>query len=220
MPSSTGPGAAQLCRPHAPCPAVPDSRGRISKLPLAKVRSLCPSPGVPFTMISATQSNHPLAGVASSPAASPVDAACARLRENGLRITQPRVALLTLLTRQNGPVSIEQLHAALKDRSCDLVTVYRCLSAFEGIGLVRRSFLHNGTSLYELTLGNTPHHYHSVCKSCGQTERVDYFPIQGVETVLRERGYTQVTHLVEFFGICPKCQTVLPRREVTPTAER
>ncbi len=171
-------------------------------------------------MISATQSNHPLAGVSPAQATSPVEAGCAKLRESGLRITQPRVALLTALARQDGPVSIERLHATLKDRSCDLVTVYRCLSAFEGIGLVRRSFLHSGTSLYELTLGNQPQHYHLVCKSCGQTERVDYFPIHGMETVLRERGYTQLTHLVEFFGICPKCQSAPPRRGVSPGAKR
>jgi Fur family ferric uptake transcriptional regulator len=168
-------------------------------------------------MISATQSNHPLAGVPPATAAAPVDVACARLREAGLRITQPRIALITTLARQDGPVSIEHLHAALTDRACDLVTVYRCLSAFESIGLVRRSFLHNGTSLYELTLGQTPQHYHLVCKSCGKTERVDYFPIQGIETVLRERGYAQLTHLVEFFGICPRCQQSTPHRAVTPS---
>lgn len=171
-------------------------------------------------MISATQSNHPLAGVSTTPAASPVDLGCARLRENGLRVTQPRIALLTALSHQNGPVSIEHLHAALKDRSCDLVTVYRCLSAFEGIGLVRRSFLHNGTGLYELTLSNAPQHYHLVCKSCGKTERVDYFPIQGMEAVLRERGYTQLSHLVEFFGVCPNCQQIPPRRGGTPGGKR
>ncbi len=135
-----------------------------------------------------------------------------------MRITKPRVALLEALSRQSGPAPIETLHQQLKEESCDLVTVYRCLAAFEEVGLVRRSFLHNGTSLYELTPHGAPQHYHVVCKSCGKTERVDYFPIEGAEHLLRERGYTAVSHLVEFFGICPACQAAAPRRETAPPA--
>ena len=169
-------------------------------------------------MISATQSNHPLAGTPSAGSVSPVEAGCARLRGAGMRITKPRVALLEALSRQTNPVPIEELHQQLAQESCDLVTVYRCLAAFEEVGLVRRSFLHNGTSLYELTPHGTPQHYHVVCKSCGKIERVDYFPIEGAERLLRERGYKAVSHLVEFFGICPTCQTTIPSRESAPPA--
>lgn len=156
-------------------------------------------------MIAATQSNHPMAGVQPSPPASFIEAGSARLRSAGLRVTKPRIALIEALAKLNRPVPIEHLHQLLTDGRCDLVTVYRCLSAFEKIGIVRRSFLHNGTSLYELSLGNHARHYHIVCRVCGGTERVDYFPVEGVERVLRERGYSDLSHLVEFFGTCPAC---------------
>ncbi len=170
-------------------------------------------------MISATQSNHPLAGVvpsASAPAVPVVEAAFARLRDHGMRITRPRTRLLEALARQNGPVRIEQLHREIGPEACDLVTVYRCLAAFEEIGLVRRSFLFNGTGLYELTVGHATRHYHLVCRQCGRTERVDYFPIEGAERMLRDRGYSQVSHLLEFFGVCPTCQQAIPARPTTP----
>lgn len=167
-------------------------------------------------MIAATQSNHPLAGPTATPTPAPVEVAFARLREAGMRITKPRIALLEALARLPRPVPIEELHQQLDKAACDLVTVYRCLAAFEDIGLVRRSFLHNGTSLYELLPHGTPQHYHVVCKICSRTERVDYFPIDGAERMLRERGYANVTHLVEFFGICPTCQAAAPRRETAP----
>lgn len=168
-------------------------------------------------MISATQSNHPLAGVGPTPAApSAVETACARLRQHGLRITRPRTRLLEALARQGGPVRIEQLHRELGADACDLVTVYRCLAAFEQIGLVRRSFLFNGTGLYELTAGGTAGHYHLVCRQCGRTEPVDYFPIEGAERMLRDRGYSQLSHLVEFFGVCPTCQQAATARSVAP----
>src|SRR5688572_6385389 len=104
-------------------------------------------------MIAATQSNHPLAGVPKTDEAAPLDVACTRLRESQMRVTKPRVAILNALLKRQAPVAIEQLHEELEAGSCDLVTVYRCLAAFEDIGLVRRSFLHNGTSLYEINVG-------------------------------------------------------------------
>jgi Fur family ferric uptake transcriptional regulator len=85
------------------------------------------------------------------------------------------------------------------------VTVYRCLAVFEELGLVRRCFFHNGAGLYEINL-NDSHHYHVVCRSCGKVERIDISITDSVERMLRERGYEQVTHMVEFFGVCPACR--------------
>lgn len=167
-------------------------------------------------MISATQSNHPLATVAQADAReSALTEARNRIRQAGMRITQPRLAIIASLHRHEGPVSCERIHQDVGIGTCDLVTVYRCLAAFEGMGLVRRSYLHNGTCLYELTL-TAPRHYHIVCKACGATERMEYFPVEGVERLLAERGYAQVSHVVEFFGVCPKCQQSADVRRVAP----
>jgi len=167
-------------------------------------------------MISATQSNHPLAAVATSPSADlPLDEARARIRQARMRITKPRLAIIASLRDHEGPVSIERIHQEVGAEVCDLVTVYRCLAAFEQLGMVRRSYLHNGTCLYELTL-STPRHYHIICKACGSTDRVDYFPVEGVERLLQERGYADVSHVVEFFGVCPKCQQAAPARHTAP----
>lgn len=156
-------------------------------------------------MIAATQSNHPLGPVTKPGDAPPlIDQACARLRGAQMRVTQPRVAILQALISRSGPASIEQLHQQLDQRACDLVTVYRCLAAFEQIGLVRRSYLHNGTSLYEFSLGQE-RSYHIVCKSCGRTDRIEYFSVEGPERMLEQRGYREISHLVEFFGVCPNC---------------
>jgi Fur family ferric uptake transcriptional regulator len=163
-------------------------------------------------MIAATQSNHPLATVsAPAPAGSAMNEARERIRLGGLRITKPRLAIIDALLRRHGPSSIEHIHQGMGARRCDMVTVYRCLAAFEQLGMVRRSYLHNGTCLYELTLGAAARHYHIVCKACGSPERVDYLPVNGIEQLLQDRGYTEVSHVVEFFGICPKCQPATAR---------
>lgn len=157
-------------------------------------------------MIAATQTHHPHA---SAPTARTTESylheACDRIRNAGMRVTKPRVALVEALLKQAGPVSIERIHQEVGVDSCDLVTIYRCLAAFEDLGLVRRSYLHNGTCLYEQTF-DTARHYHIVCKACGKTDKVDYALTGDAEQKLKDRGYEQVSHVLEFFGICPECQ--------------
>ena len=165
-------------------------------------------------MIAATQSNHPLATVAGRDAdRNFLEEACNRIRTANMRVTKPRVALVEALFKQEGPVSIERLHQIVGIKSCDLVTIYRCLAAFESLGLVRRSYLHNGTCLYELSSGHD-RRYHIVCKECGRTDPVDFTLANDAEKGLREKGYTQISYVLEFFGVCPSCQqTAAPSRE-------
>jgi Fur family ferric uptake transcriptional regulator len=162
-------------------------------------------------MIASTQTNHPLAGGKTpSRAQSPVEVATAKLKSAGLRITRPRITILTALNRCTKPTSIEQLHTDLGPGKCDLVTVYRCMAAFEEIGLVRRVFFHNGTALYELNLGQPPR-YHVVCKATDGVEELDPETsaelgrsLGQIENHLRARGYVNVGHIVEFFGVSPR----------------
>jgi Fur family ferric uptake transcriptional regulator len=176
-------------------------------------------------MIASTQTNHPLVGAKTNVVAAqtPITIACAQLKSAGLRITQPRIAILSTLIERNQPSSIEQIHGDLAKDSCDLVTVYRCLAAFEAIGLVRRSFYHNGTSLYAINVGETNTGYHFVCKETNAVESIDAATtaelrrcVLQVEEMLKERGYTEVTHMVEFFGKAP--QTAASNRTAAPAA--
>ena len=162
-------------------------------------------------MIASTQTNHPLTGVKEAAAGTPapLEVACTRLKAASLRVTQPRLAILDVLIRHGRPLSIEAIHARLDSRTCDLVTVYRCMAAFEAIGLVRRAFLNNGTSLYEIRIGDSPR-YHVVCKGTNKVEEIDpetttalSEALRIVEESLKARGFTDVSHIVEFFGHSP-----------------
>ncbi|HVS52174.1 MAG TPA: transcriptional repressor [Opitutaceae bacterium] len=169
-------------------------------------------------MIASTQTNHPLTGngKTSAKTPNPVEIATSKLKSAGLRITQPRLAILAALSKRAQPTSIEQLHQDVGAANCDLVTVYRCMAAFEEIGLVRRAFFHNGTALYEINLGQ-PTRYHVVCKSTNHVEELDAETadelrraIEAVQEKLRSRGYNDVAHIVEFFGVAPASRTAAP----------
>ena len=176
-------------------------------------------------MIASTQTNHPLADLGTeAKGTSPLQRACNRLRAAGLRITQPRIAILEVLIKRSFPASIEQIHADLAGASassCDLVTVYRCLAAFEELGIVRRCFFHNGTSLFQLNLDDSPS-YHVVNKAANDVRPLDADlahelkqALQQIEEKLAQRGYTGISHMVEFFGRPPR--SAEPTRHTTAT---
>ncbi len=174
-------------------------------------------------MIASTQTNSPISG-ASGPA--PVAEATARLKAAGLRITQPRLRILAVLVKRGLPVSIEQIHADLGIRACDLVTVYRCVAAFEEVGIVQRTFLHNGTGLYTLNL-DARTRYHVVDKIGQTVEELDpetsalvRAALADAEATLRARGYTNVSHIAEFFGTPPVVSRLAAKVAAVPAAHR
>jgi Fur family ferric uptake transcriptional regulator len=130
----------------------------------------------------------------------------ARLREAGLKATQPRIALLRALQVGHGPFSPEELFGRLDASLCDLVTVYRSLATFEERGLVRRCVFGDGKMRYEIQVGKH-HHHHLVCRGCGKVRPLAHCALEGLEASLRDSGFQNISHSLEFFGTCADCIT-------------
>ncbi len=128
------------------------------------------------------------------------------LEESSLRKTQGRVALLEILIEKHGPFSVEEIHHFVQSKKMDLATVYRCLTAFEEISLVRRCDFGDGIARYELHLGSGHHHHHVICKICRKSEKIDDCEVAKLETLVEKKGYTRISHNLEFFGICRQCE--------------
>ncbi len=166
-------------------------------------------------MIESTQISDATANVKTGAMIpTPLESAVARLRECGLRVTAPRLAVLSTLLSRDEPASIEQIHSQVGAGQCDLVTVYRCMTAFEEIGLVRRGYFLDGACLYEIDAGR-PARYHVVCRQTRQVRPVDPGPaseltaaLRSAEDALRAKGFTDVGHIVEFFGTPPAAAPV------------
>jgi len=157
----------------------------------------------------------------------PMEEALTRIRGVQMRVTKPRMAIIRSMQQLDRPVSIERLHQEIGKDACDLVTIYRCMTAFESLGLVRRIYRHDGACMFELNLSQSRHSY-VVCRTCGQTERVDSYHFEGIEQMLQERGYAQIDYMVQFFGVCTACQhsatahpiarSVMPHAPIGPLA--
>lgn len=127
------------------------------------------------------------------------------LKKAQLKLTGPRKAILELLVREHGPFSAEDVQKKISRRTCDQATVYRTLASLEEVGILRRCEFGDGTARYELTDGSG-HHHHLICRSCKRVDVVDDCELEGLNSVAEKRGFAEVSHILEFFGICPDCR--------------
>ena len=93
------------------------------------------------------------------------------LRKSGLKVTAPRLMILKILeTSENRHMSAEMIYKMLLTEGEDigLATVYRVLTQFEEVNLVKRHNFEGGRSVFELERGE--HHDHLVCIHCGYVQ--------------------------------------------------
>ena len=127
------------------------------------------------------------------------------LKRVGLKVTQPRIHLLELLRKHHGPYTMEELHRKLEKNTCDLATVYRSLMAFEEAGVIKRCEFGDGSSRFEFN-EEGEHHHHVVCRKCHKVESLDLCIVEEIERFLEKKGYTEISHSLEFFGVCDRCR--------------
>ncbi len=133
------------------------------------------------------------------------DTAVSNLKKEKYRITEPRKALLKLLVESTHPKSADDLHSQLGEKHYDLVTVYRNLETFEQAGIVNRMSTESGKSLFELN--EEHHHYHHIiCRKCHRAEKLDHCEIEKLELLAKKLGYSEVTHVLELYGVCEDCR--------------
>ena len=132
----------------------------------------------------------------------------AKLRGKDRRITKPREEILELLGKEDHPVTAKFIHEKLSG-ACDLVTVYRSLKLLESMSLVKRFNFGDNTARFEL-ISSTDHghHHHLICKVCRTVVEIDECFDPSLESkIAKKHGFQNVTHELEFFGICSSCQT-------------
>jgi Fur family ferric uptake transcriptional regulator len=133
----------------------------------------------------------------------------ARLRRQSRKITGPRQLILEVLRRHGHPLTNREILAALPRGDCDLTTVYRSMHLLQELGMVKRFDFGDGVARFELIReGEDGHHHHLICQGCSKVVEVDEcFPAEWERAIAAHHGFKAVRHTLEFFGLCPECQT-------------
>jgi len=133
----------------------------------------------------------------------------AALRRGNLRMTPARRSILEALLAERRPQSLEELQEAARKSGehPDYTTVFRLMTVLEELGLVQKLSLHQSRSQYEL-IDPDQHYDHIVCRKCGKITLIEGdCPVEAVEKrISRTYGFEELTHNLEFHGICPQCQ--------------
>ncbi len=122
-----------------------------------------------------------------------------------LRNTRQRAAVMTALADADVFKSSQEIHDDLRQRgeSVGLATVYRTLQALADSGEVD-VIVRDGETAYRQC--SPSHHHHLVCRVCQATTEVEAPDVERwAATVAAEHGFTDVTHTLEVYGVCPSC---------------
>jgi Fe2+ or Zn2+ uptake regulation protein len=135
------------------------------------------------------------------------------LRAAGMRVTAPRVAVLSEL-RAGHHLTADRVAAGVRDRVGPISTqaVYDVLAALTRAGLLRRIEPAGSATRYETRVGDN--HHHVVCRGCGAIADVEC--IVGEPPCLSPPdagGFVVDEAEIIFWGMCPACQAVASQPE-------
>ncbi|BEP14749.1 transcriptional repressor [Acidothermaceae bacterium B102] len=124
-----------------------------------------------------------------------------------------QAVVVEVLQRQDGFRSALELYADLRQcgSSIGLTTVYRHLNLLVSSGRADVVVTRDGEAQFRLCgaktnglSGGRAHHHHLLCRACGKAVEVEAPTLEVWATSVAEAaGYTDVTHTLEVFGLCP-----------------
>jgi Fur family ferric uptake transcriptional regulator len=136
------------------------------------------------------------------------DAHAATIREAGLRVTQPRLAVLQVLEKQRGPLSHADLITALDGQGFDRVTLYRNLNDLADAGIIARTELGDHVWRFELRKRAEAHsgvHPHFTCTDCGSVSCLPGDVVQISRSGRVPKAVREHSVEVSLRGVCDRC---------------
>ena len=133
-------------------------------------------------------------------------------RPGRLRNTRQAAAVESALRDADGFRTAQDLFAELRRRGdrIGLTTVYRHLNVLAEQGSADVVHSAEGESQFRLCGVGTPpeagdHHHHLVCRQCGRSVEVSGPEVEAwADRVAAAAGYTEISHTLEVFGLCPQ----------------
>lgn len=129
------------------------------------------------------------------------------LRESALRVTSPRLAVLSAV-HENPHADTESIIDLVRGElgAVSAQAVYDVLKALTAAGLVRRIQPQGSVARYETRVGDN--HHHVVCRSCGAIADVDcavgHAPCL---TASADHGFSIDEAEVVYWGRCAECSS-------------
>ncbi len=138
-----------------------------------------------------------------------MDGYVAVLKDNGLKITPKRKAVIELFLKKKKRMHPYEVLAGIKNLlpSVGLPTIYRILDEFKKVGILIQVFSDDCQLYYSLCSMPEAHHHHFLCRKCKKIEEVDYCNFKELSKFIEKKHNCKVeSHLLQIEGLCGKCK--------------
>jgi Fe2+ or Zn2+ uptake regulation protein len=148
---------------------------------------------------------------------SPMERSPAELKDalagSGHRVTDARVAVWQAVSSAIGHLTADEIASRVQeaDPAVNLSSVYRSLSLFDELGLIRQSYLGMSDAAH-WELAHPDEQFHLRCDTCGEVEHHTGTLVDEIRRHL-EDGHGFVAHGVDLVvsGTCSACRLLFPR---------
>ncbi len=130
------------------------------------------------------------------------------LKRNSLKVTQPRLKVLEIISRKESAISQPELEKLL-GKDIDRVTLYRVLASFEEKGIIHKIFDLHGTATYAMCSTNCSEHdhhdqhVHFICRVCNSVYCLEDMILPKVSI---PAGFSLEAIAVNALGVCNHCK--------------
>jgi Fur family peroxide stress response transcriptional regulator len=127
-----------------------------------------------------------------------------RLKEKGLRVTHPRVAVLAYLAGTSRHPTADEIRAAVNRLvpAAARASIYNVLHSLSRAGLVRELVVDDAVVRYDANIGR---HHHFVCTVCGGVEDVPWDAVPSFPKRRLPGGQAVESVSVTLRGRCNGC---------------
>jgi Fur family ferric uptake transcriptional regulator len=134
------------------------------------------------------------------------------LRQNRLKRSEQREAILDAFLRSDRHLSVEDLLHLVQKRRPDIgrTTVYRTLKLLQQAGLASQLDV-QGQARFEHEY-NREHHDHFICNSCGEIIEFSSPEIERAQDqIAAGLGFVIQGHRHQIYGLCRRCAARVPQ---------
>ena len=136
------------------------------------------------------------------------------LKQNGLKVTNQRVAILEVLNKRPGKhLTAEEIYDYVKENypEIGIATVYRTIQMLSELNLIDKLNLDDGYVRYEISKksseNSSHHHHHLICLECGSIYAFQDDLLETLEERIENTmGFRVVDHEVKLYGHCKRCR--------------
>ncbi len=132
------------------------------------------------------------------------------VKQKGLKYTEQREIVLSILISIDGHLSAEEVYNLIKEEKPEsqigIATVYRALGFLEEVKLITSITFGAEGKKYESNC--KAHHDHLICTLCGKiVEFIDNEIEKRQDRIAKKNKFKITGHSMQLYGACQACQT-------------